>query len=101
MIGCLCQLDFSYNRTHVGSLRQAHGWAYGVLLPNGNYHAFQAEVIGNEIVVADGVPAHQGVIYGEENQHVAIKAQFPFKGQVQASGLRAASRPTRPSPVRT
>jgi hypothetical protein len=55
MIGCLCQLDFTYNRTHVGSLRQAHGWAYGVLLPNGNYQAFQAEVIGSEIVVADGV----------------------------------------------
>jgi predicted phosphodiesterase len=54
MIGCLCQLRFQYNRTHVGSLRQAHGWAYGVMLPNGTYHAFQVEIIGNEMVVADG-----------------------------------------------
>lgn len=54
MVGCLCRLDFPYNRKHVNSLRQAHGWAYGPLYPDGTYQAFQAEVIGGAVVVADG-----------------------------------------------
>jgi len=55
MIGCLCRLDFQYNRAHVTALRQRHGWAYGYSFPNGNYQAFQAEVIAGKAVVADGV----------------------------------------------
>lgn len=53
MIGCLCQLDFKYNRAQVNSLRQRHGWSYGPLFDDGTYQAFQAEVIGNKVVVAD------------------------------------------------
>ena len=33
--GCLCQIDHGYNSTHLATLRQAHGWAYGIILPNG------------------------------------------------------------------
>jgi hypothetical protein len=28
--GCLCELDFEYNRTHIKTLRQRHGFIYGV-----------------------------------------------------------------------
>lgn len=28
--GCLCKLDQDYNKTHLGTLAQEHGWAYGV-----------------------------------------------------------------------
>lgn len=55
MIGCLCRLDFTYNRSHVGALRQRHGWAYGALFPNGKYHAFQAEMIGDQVVLAGSI----------------------------------------------
>lgn len=44
-VGCLCQLDLGYNRAHVQTLRQAHGWAYGFLFPTGDYTVFQAEEV--------------------------------------------------------
>lgn len=53
MIGCLCRLDFTYNRRNVSALRQKHGWAYGPMFDNGTYHAFQAERIGETIVYAE------------------------------------------------
>lgn len=28
--GCLCRLDMEYNKGHVNTLRQAHGWIYGL-----------------------------------------------------------------------
>lgn len=55
MIGCLCRLRFTYNRAHVAALRQAHGWAYGPLFRNGSYQAFQAEMIGGKVVLAEGI----------------------------------------------
>ena len=43
-IGCLCQLDFDYNSRQPNSLRQAHGFAYGVVNDkSGQYHVWQAE----------------------------------------------------------
>jgi hypothetical protein len=54
MVGCLCQLDFQYNRAHVATLRQSHGWGYGVLFDNGDFHASQAELIHGKVVVAEG-----------------------------------------------
>lgn len=27
--GCLCRLDMEYNRSHLGTLKQGHGWLYG------------------------------------------------------------------------
>lgn len=46
-VGCLAQLDFDYNARQPNTLRQAHGWAYGVInLKTGDYHTWQAEKIG-------------------------------------------------------
>lgn len=45
VIGALCQLDMPYNRAQANTLRQAHGWAYGFIYPNGNYSVYQAEQI--------------------------------------------------------
>lgn len=42
IIGCLCKLDMDYNRAHMNTLRQCHGFAYGLLYDNGTYEAFQA-----------------------------------------------------------
>lgn len=47
-IGCLCLLDQDYNRAHIQTLRQAHGWAYGLLLPNGAYTVWQAEQVSGK-----------------------------------------------------
>lgn len=33
-VGCLCKLDMDYNAGQAGTLRQNHGLAYGLLLPN-------------------------------------------------------------------
>lgn len=54
-IGCLCQLDMDYNRAQPGTLRHAHGWAYGLLYPNGDYVVWQAEDVGGRFVVAGDV----------------------------------------------
>lgn len=52
-VGCLCKLDMTYNRSHVTTLRHAHGWAYGVVNEKtGNFHAWQAEQIGNKFLCA-------------------------------------------------
>ncbi len=42
-IGCLCKLDQDYNRAQANTLRQSHGWGYGVMLPSGDYQFWQAE----------------------------------------------------------
>lgn len=46
--GCLCKLDQPYNRSHIQTLRQSHGWAYGLLLPRGEYVVWQAEKIAGK-----------------------------------------------------
>lgn len=40
--GCLCKLDMDYNRGHIQTLRQEHGFAYGILLRDGSFHMWQA-----------------------------------------------------------
>lgn len=55
MIGCLCKLRMTYNRRNVSALRQSHGWAYGPLFDNGMYQVFQAELIGEKIVIAEKI----------------------------------------------
>lgn len=40
--GCLCRLDMDYNRGHIQSLRHEHGFAYGISLSDGSFHAWQA-----------------------------------------------------------
>jgi hypothetical protein len=45
-VGALCKLDMHYNSRSPNTLRQAHGWAYGVIDPRtGNYWVQQAEEI--------------------------------------------------------
>jgi hypothetical protein len=43
--GCLCKLDMDYNRAQPQTLRQAHGWGYGLLFPSGSYQYWQAEEV--------------------------------------------------------
>jgi len=51
MIGCLCELDLTYNRAQLATLRQQHGWAYGVLT-EGRSEVFQASVTNGKAVYA-------------------------------------------------
>jgi hypothetical protein len=46
--GCLARLDMTYNRAHLQTLRQAHGWCYGLLMPNGAYTCWQAEEVNGK-----------------------------------------------------
>jgi predicted phosphodiesterase len=51
-IGCLCKLDMDYNSRSPNTLRQAHGFAFGVLNKrNGDYLCWQAEEIGGKWIV--------------------------------------------------
>jgi predicted MPP superfamily phosphohydrolase len=53
-VGCLCQLDMPYNSKTVSSLRQAHGFAYGVVhKKTGDYYIVQAEKVGEEWITPD------------------------------------------------
>lgn len=48
-VGCLCKLDMPYNARHVNTLRQAHGFAYGLINERtGDYKVWQAEQTGSE-----------------------------------------------------
>ncbi len=54
--GCLCELDMDYAARSPNTLRQAHGWAYGVIhSKTGNYHVWQAERIGNAFMVPSDI----------------------------------------------
>jgi predicted phosphodiesterase len=44
-VGCLCQLSQDYNRAQANTLRQSHGFAYGLTFPNGEFLFFQAQTI--------------------------------------------------------
>lgn len=47
-VGALCKLDMPYNARHVNTLRQAHGWAYGLINEKtGDYKVWQAEKTGD------------------------------------------------------
>lgn len=54
-VGCLCALDMDYNGRNPNTLRQAHGFAYGVVNSRtGKFHVWQAEEIdGNWIIPSD------------------------------------------------
>lgn len=50
--GCLCQLDMDYNARQPNSLRQAHGFAYGVINEKtGSYQVWQAEEIDGKWII--------------------------------------------------
>lgn len=44
-VGCLCDLDLGYNRAALNTLRQSHGFAYGVVI-EGRTVVWQAEELG-------------------------------------------------------
>ncbi len=47
--GCLCKLDMAYNSRQIGTLKQAHGFAYGLLNEKtGDYHVYQAEEVNGK-----------------------------------------------------
>ncbi len=49
IVGCLCLTDMDYNSRQPNTLRQAHGFAYGVINDKtGNFHCWQAEEIGGK-----------------------------------------------------
>lgn len=51
-IGALCKLSMPYNERHMNTLKQAHGFAFGVLSENtGNYHVWQAEEIDGKWII--------------------------------------------------
>lgn len=55
-VGCLCRLDMDYNRAQVGTLRHAHGWAYGVVnTRTGDFHVWQAESVGGKFMVSTDI----------------------------------------------
>ena len=54
-IGCLCKLDQDYNRAQTQTLKQAHGWSYGLIQPSGEYIVFQAMRIANSFFVASDI----------------------------------------------
>ena len=43
--GCLCRLDFPYNRGTIGTLAQEHGFVYGYVTPGGRTVIYQAQSI--------------------------------------------------------
>lgn len=51
-IGCMCVLDMNYNSRNPNTLRQANGFAYGVLnRKTGAYHVWQAESIDGKWIL--------------------------------------------------
>lgn len=44
--GCLCNLDMDYTRPNVGTLKQKHGWVYGIKVRN-RVQVWQAEKLGD------------------------------------------------------
>jgi hypothetical protein len=52
--GCLCSTDLDYSSRNPSTLRQANGFAYGVISPSGKYHTWTAErVDGKWLVPSD------------------------------------------------
>lgn len=50
--GCLCELDLEYNNRMPTTLRQAHGFAYGVVNDKtGDFHCWQAEEIAGKWIL--------------------------------------------------
>lgn len=53
--GALCRLDMDYNARQMNTLRQANGWAYGVIHEKtGHYNVWQAEQIDGKWMLPTG-----------------------------------------------
>ena len=56
MIGCLCVLDFKYNRAMMGSLSHQHGFGHGVInSKSGEYHYWQDQSINGQWVIPSDI----------------------------------------------
>jgi predicted phosphodiesterase len=56
MIGCLCRLDFNYNRAHMGSLSHQHGFGHGVInSKSGIYHYWQNQSIDGVWIIPSDI----------------------------------------------
>lgn len=54
--GCLCSTDLDYSARQPNTLRQANGWAYGVInSKTGAYIVWQAERINGHFITAHGI----------------------------------------------
>jgi predicted phosphodiesterase len=57
-IGCLCALDMVYNRAQLTTLKQAHGFAYGISdSRTGEFRVWQAEEISGKWVLPTDIAA--------------------------------------------
>lgn len=54
-IGCLCKTDMPYNAHQLNKLRHSNGFAYGFLLPGGEYQLSQARKINGRFYAATDV----------------------------------------------
>ncbi len=57
-IGCLCSLDPDYANTKTAKLRWAHGFAYGLLFPDGTYKISQARNIQGKFYASTNFKAY-------------------------------------------
>lgn len=54
--GALCRLDMDYNSRQPNTLRQANGFAYGIIDDRcGSYHVWQAEKIGGKWILPSDI----------------------------------------------
>lgn len=53
-VGALALLDLGYNAATLGTLRQAHGWAYGIISKStGDYYLCQARKVGGQWITPE------------------------------------------------
>jgi hypothetical protein len=57
-VGCLCKLDPDYSRSMVNTLRWEHGFAFGVILPNGTYQCWQARSVRGQWVIPSDISVY-------------------------------------------
>jgi hypothetical protein len=58
--GCLCNLDLEYSSTNPSTLRQANGWAYGIIDDRtGAYHVWQSECIGGKWILPSDITEYR------------------------------------------
>ena len=59
-IGCLCALDMDYNSTNPNTLRQAHGFAYGIIdEKTGAFHVWQGEEIKGKWILPSDIVTYK------------------------------------------
>jgi hypothetical protein len=49
--GCLCQLDYEYNRSMLGTLNHENGWIYGLIFDDGSFAVYQARQISGKWIL--------------------------------------------------